>query len=152
MGRSCIALGKTETALLSGKKAAAYIRVSLETDRLSHSLSAQAKYYTDLITAATDLELVGIYADDFISGTEAERRPEFRRLMTDCEGGKEVPLDDVSPVQQPVNNTVIRKQALCSYCGGNYTVGSCNSCPHCGAPIQPEEYTVFANDGENNNT
>lgn len=38
--------------------------------------------------------------------------------------------------------TVTMKQAACEYCGGVYTVGSCNVCPHCGAPIQPQDYTV----------
>lgn len=38
--------------------------------------------------------------------------------------------------------TVTMKQAACEYCGGVYTVGSCNVCPHCGATIQPQDYTV----------
>ena len=76
----------------------------------------------------------------------------FRPGANKYKGAREVPMDDFSSVQQPVNNnTVTHKQALCSYCGGNYTVGSCNSCPHCGAPIKPEEYTVYVNDGQNKN-
>lgn len=31
------------------KRVAAYARVSMETDRLNHSLSAQVSYYSDLI-------------------------------------------------------------------------------------------------------
>lgn len=70
------------------KRAAAYARVSLETDRLAHSLSAQKEYYSEYIASRPDWELVGIYADSFISGTQAARRPEFRRLITDCENGR----------------------------------------------------------------
>lgn len=70
------------------RKVAAYARVSLETDRLAHSLSAQTEYYTRLIRANPDWELVGIYADSFISGTDASRRSEFRRLVSDCENGR----------------------------------------------------------------
>lgn len=70
------------------RKAAAYVRVSLETDRLAHSLSAQAEYYGKLISGNPDWEFVGIYADSFISGTETSRRSEFRRLISDCENGR----------------------------------------------------------------
>lgn len=29
----------------------------------------------------------------------------------------------------------------CEYCGGIYVVGTCTSCPHCGAPLKPHVYT-----------
>ncbi|MGN0611434.1 MAG: hypothetical protein ACI4JI_06575 [Ruminiclostridium sp.] len=72
----------------------------------------------------------------------------FRPNANKYKGAKEVPLD-IAPAQ-PANNTVTYKQASCTYCGGTYTVGSCNACPHCGAPIKPEEYTVYKNDGKSN--
>ena len=46
------------------KKVAAYARVSMETERLHHSLSAQISYYSDLIQQHPDWEYVGVYADD----------------------------------------------------------------------------------------
>ena len=70
------------------KKVAVYARVSLETDRLAHSLSAQTEYYSGFIRERTDWDFVGIYADSFISGTETSRRAEFRRLISDCENGR----------------------------------------------------------------
>nr|DAZ13199.1 MAG TPA: integrase [Caudoviricetes sp.] len=48
----------------SRKKVAAYARVSMETERLHHSLSAQISYYSDLIQQHPDWEYVGVYADD----------------------------------------------------------------------------------------
>lgn len=69
-------------------KVAAYARVSLETDRLSHSLSAQTEYYSRLILSKPGWQLAGIYSDSFISGTETSRRSGFRRLITDCENGR----------------------------------------------------------------
>ncbi len=71
-----------------GKRVAAYARVSLETDKLAHSLAAQTDYYSSFIKSRSDWELAGIYADSFISGTQTSRRPEFRRLLEDCEKGK----------------------------------------------------------------
>lgn len=72
----------------SRKKVAAYARVSMETERLHHSLSAQISYYSDLIQKHPDWEYVGVYADDGISGTRAESRTEFNRLLADCDAGK----------------------------------------------------------------
>ena len=50
-------------------RVAAYARVSMETDRLMHSLSAQISYYSDLIQKNPEWEYAGVYADRFISGT-----------------------------------------------------------------------------------
>ena len=69
-------------------KVAAYARVSAETDRTMHSLSAQISFYSDLIQRNSGWQYVGVYADNFISGTEIERRPEFKQLLQDCEDGK----------------------------------------------------------------
>ena len=70
------------------KRAAAYARVSKETERLENSLSAQTAYYENCIRKNPELEFAGVYADRFISGTRAEKRPEFNRLIADCEAGK----------------------------------------------------------------
>lgn len=70
------------------QKVAAYARVSLETDKLAHSLSAQTGYYSELIRGRSDWELVEIYTDSFISGTEVSNREGFRRLLADCGSGK----------------------------------------------------------------
>lgn len=69
------------------KKVAAYARVSMETERLHHSLSAQVSYYSDLIQRNPEWEYAGVYADEAISGTSVNR-PEFQRMLADCEAGK----------------------------------------------------------------
>ena len=68
-------------------KVAAYARVSKETERLMHSLSAQVSYYSDLIQKNPEWEYAGVYADSFISGTSMDNRPELQRLLSDCEKG-----------------------------------------------------------------
>lgn len=70
------------------KRVAAYARVSMESDRLAHSLSTQISYYNDLIQNNPEWEFAGVYADSFISGTSVERRAEFKRMIQDCEDGK----------------------------------------------------------------
>lgn len=70
------------------KRVAAYARVSAESDRLNHSLSAQVSYYSQLIQKNPEWEYAGVYADSFISGTSIDKRNEFQRLLADCETGK----------------------------------------------------------------
>ena len=78
----------TRPVLPTRKKVAAYARVSMETDRMMHSISTQVSYYNELIQSNPEWEFAGVYADNFISGTAIERRPEFKRLLDDCEAGK----------------------------------------------------------------
>lgn len=70
------------------QKVAAYARVSIGTDRLAHSLSAQVSYYSSLIQGSPEWEYVGMYADFGISGTGTAGRGEFNRLIADCEAGR----------------------------------------------------------------
>lgn len=67
----------------------------------------------------------------------------FRPNANKYKGAVEVAMgaNDIPFTQAPAQS-VTMKQASCEYCGGVYTVGSCNACPHCGAPIQPQDYTV----------
>ena len=78
----------TRPVLPTRKKVAAYARVSMESDRMMHSLSTQVSYYNELIQSNPEWEFAGVYADNFISGTAIDRRPEFKRLLDDCEAGK----------------------------------------------------------------
>lgn len=70
------------------KRVAAYARVSAESDRTMHSLSTQVSFYNEFIQSNPEWIFAGIYADSFISGTDIERRPEFKRLLEDCDTGK----------------------------------------------------------------
>lgn len=55
------------------KRVAAYARVSLDSERLLHSLSAQVSYYSELIQKNPEWEYVGVYADEHvIIGTSGE--------------------------------------------------------------------------------
>ncbi len=81
-------IGPRRPRLKRKKKVAAYTRVSMETEMLLHSLSAQVSYYNDLIQRNPEWEFAGIYADEGISGTSTAHRDDFNRLVADCEAGK----------------------------------------------------------------
>lgn len=48
------------------KRVAAYARVSMESERLMHSLSAQVSYYSEFIQNNPEWEYVGVYTDDYV--------------------------------------------------------------------------------------
>lgn len=68
--------------------AAAYCRVSTDSEDQSNSFSAQLKYYSDYIMSNADMEFVDIYADEGITGTCVNKRDEFKRMMKDASDGK----------------------------------------------------------------
>ena len=67
---------------------AAYARVSTEKDEQEDSFERQVEHYTSMINSNSEWQLVKIYADPGISGTRAEKRPEFMQMIADCREGK----------------------------------------------------------------
>lgn len=67
-------------------RVAAYARVSTEHEEQESSYEAQVNYFTKYIAERTDWEMVRIYADPGLSGKNI-KRPEFLKLMRDCENG-----------------------------------------------------------------
>lgn len=69
-------------------RVAAYARVSSNSEDQLHSFAAQNAYYTELITGNPEWEFVDVYADEGITGTSAEKRDDFQRLLKDCRRGR----------------------------------------------------------------
>lgn len=87
------------------KKVAAYARVSMDSERMHHSLSAQVSYYSSLIQKNPDWEYAGVYADYGISGTGTKKRQEFQRMLEDAEAGK-IDIILTKSIQRFARNTV----------------------------------------------
>ena len=66
---------------------AAYCRVSSNSADQLNSYAMQVRHYTDHVSAHPGWILVDIYADK-LTGTEAETREEFQRMLADCKRGK----------------------------------------------------------------
>lgn len=81
-------IGQVLPELEKKKRVAAYARVSMETEMLLHSLSAQVSRYNELIQKNPEWEFAGIYADEGISGRDTGHRSDFNRLLADCDAGK----------------------------------------------------------------
>ena len=69
-------------------RVAAYCRVSTDTDDQKTSFEGQVKHYTELICSNPEWEMAGVFADEGITGTSASKRPEFQRMVAECEEGK----------------------------------------------------------------
>ncbi len=69
-------------------RVAAYCRVSSDSSDQMNSFAAQLNYYTTLINSKDNWTMADIYADAGISGTSAEKRPDFQRLLSDCRRGR----------------------------------------------------------------
>ena len=81
--------GQNSAELESQKlRVGSYCRVSSKNPEQETSYESQVKHYREYIQAHPDWELVDIYADDGLSGTNASKRDEFQRMIRDCERHK----------------------------------------------------------------
>lgn len=69
-------------------KVCAYCRVSTGTEEQKTSYESQKKYYKQKIRQNQEWELVDIYADEAISGTQVYKRVNFKRMIDDALDGK----------------------------------------------------------------
>ena len=78
-------------------KIAAYCRVSTQKEEQKESLRHQKEFFSEYARRNGHI-LVGLYADEGISGTSLKKREEFRRLLEDAELGlfEMVVVKDVS--------------------------------------------------------
>ncbi len=70
------------------KRVAAYARVSTGREEQQTSFKSQLEYYTRLILTNPDWEMVGVYADEGISGRSMKKRVRFREMIADALNGK----------------------------------------------------------------
>ena len=87
--RPCVVTIPANTTEVATKlRVAAYARVSSNSEDQLNSFAAQNAHYTELITSNPEWEFVDVYADKGISGTSAEKREDFQRLLADCRRGR----------------------------------------------------------------
>ncbi len=87
------------------RKVAGYARVSTDHDEQTSSYETQVSYYRKFIESHEDWELVDIYSDEGISGTETSRRNGFNRMISDALAGK-IDLIITKSVSRFARNTV----------------------------------------------
>lgn len=87
------------------KRVAAYCRVSTDSEEQLTSYTNQMKVYSEMIAANKEWEFAGLYADAGISGTRADKRPQFQKMIDDCHKGK-IDMIITKSVSRFARNTV----------------------------------------------
>ena len=87
------------------KRVAAYCRVSTDSEEQLTSYTNQMKVYTEMIASNKEWEFAGLYADEGISGTRADKRPQFQKMIEDCHKGK-IDMIITKSVSRFARNTV----------------------------------------------
>lgn len=86
-------------------RVAAYCRVSTDKEDQRNSLAAQQSFFQTYIQEHTDWRLVGIFADEGLSGTSIRRRPQFVEMVRQAMDG-EIDLILTKEVSRFARNTV----------------------------------------------
>lgn len=70
------------------RKVAIYARVSTEHDAQLSALGNQVDWYRPILQARPEWTLVAQYIDEGITGTSAEKRPQFMKMIRDAKSKK----------------------------------------------------------------
>ena len=86
-------------------RVAAYCRVSTKQEEQANSYETQVAYYTEKIHTNPKWQFAGIFADKGLTGTQADTRTDFMRMIRKCRQGK-IDLILVKSVSRFARNTV----------------------------------------------
>lgn len=86
-------------------RVAAYCRVSTDNEEQLTSYEAQQIYYTDKIMTNKNWTMAGIFADEGITGTSAQKRPEFLKMVRQCRQ-KKIDIILTKSISRFARNTV----------------------------------------------
>ncbi len=87
------------------KRAAAYARVSTDSEEQENSYEAQVDFYTGHIQSNPEWEFVKVYADEGISATSTKGRDGFKEMVRDALAGK-IDLILTKSISRFARNTV----------------------------------------------
>ena len=73
---------------MDNDRVAAYCRVSTDSEEQLTSYQNQLSYYTEKIMKEPNWTMAGVFADEGITGTSANKRKEFLRMIRQCRQGK----------------------------------------------------------------
>ena len=90
---------------MSTIRVAAYARVSTDSAEQLESYRSQVQHYEQLIGNNPEWQMVGVYADEGITGTKTIGRAEFNRMINDCMNG-EIDMIICKSISRFARNTV----------------------------------------------
>lgn len=81
-------INRSTSKVMDRNRVAAYCRVSTDTEEQLTSYHSQVAHYRSMVESEPKWELVDLYADEGISGTQADKRTEFQRMISDAVAGR----------------------------------------------------------------
>lgn len=102
--RYCIA-GQEKDENKPKLRVAAYCRVSRDSEEQATSYEAQIEHYMKYIKKNPEWELVRIFADEGLSGTDTRKRGEFNCMIEECMAGK-INMVITKPISRFARNTL----------------------------------------------
>ncbi len=81
-------IDRSNSKVIEFLRVAPYCRVSTDSEEQMLSYNSQVQHYRSLVEANKDWELVDIYADEGITGTQIIKRIEFQRMINDALAGR----------------------------------------------------------------
>ena len=100
-----VVLDSDNVPVTTKKRVAAYCRVSTDSEEQMLSYDAQVSEYRKKIEDTEDWQLIEIYADAGISGTNIKNRTAFNKMIADCRAGK-IDLIITKSISRFARNTV----------------------------------------------
>ena len=76
-----------QTEKIKTRKVAVYARVSTEHEAQLSALENQKDWYKPFLAQHPEWQIVGMYVDEGITGTSANKRPQFQKMIKDAEAG-----------------------------------------------------------------
>lgn len=86
-------------------RVAAYVRVSTDGDEQLGSFESQKKYYEEKIRSNPKWQMVGIFADEAITGTKVDKRDGFLEMIDRCRNG-EIDMVLTKSISRFARNTI----------------------------------------------
>ena len=83
-GKKKPALALNRSLSSEKQRVTAYCRVSTNMEEQLLSYKSQMMYYEDKIQSNPDWEFIGIYADEAITGTQVDKREDFKKMINDA--------------------------------------------------------------------
>lgn len=93
------------------KRAAAYARVSTDSDEQGVSFDNQVETWTNFIKSQPDLEFVKVYTDKGKSGTSIKKRTGFSQMIQDATDGK-IDIIYCKSISRFARNTVVSVETV----------------------------------------
>ena len=75
-------------AITANEVVCGYARVSTDNEEQEDSYESQCEHFKGLIKSRSNWEFGGIYSDQGTTGTKAESRKDFMRMIEDCRAGR----------------------------------------------------------------